>query len=163
MNQNAPVLIPAKRFGVWIRLYERFLLEPSPAVGSNAYVAPVIQPITDADRLLLRPDVRIFTVSITTSQTFDMATVPQGQRWKVYFVRMELAGGTWTHNRIDFQDPGGQAIAVDEYAQTGGSELKEFTNPLTIDELWAIRVNVDSHSVTGNGQLTVLIEVEDAF
>lgn len=92
-----------------------------------------------------------------------MATVPLGERWKVYFIRMELAGGTWTHNRLDFRDPGLNAISVDEYTATGGSELKEFSNPLTIDELWQIRVNVNSHSVTGNGQLSVLIEVEDAF
>lgn len=165
MNQNggSPVLIPAKRFNVWSRLYNRFLLEPHPAVGSNSYVSPVVQPVTQADRLLQTPDVRVTTVEIVGTATVTMATVPLGERWTLSFMEMVLAGGTWTHNRLDLRDPGGQNMIVDSYGATGGSELFQPNSPITLDELWQIRVNINSHSVNGNGQLTILIEVEDAF
>jgi len=162
-NDVPPVLIPAKQFNVWSRLYNRFQLEPFPASGSNAFVSPVIQPITDADRLLRAPDVRIFTVSITSMTTVVMATVPAGERWTMTFIEMLLAGGVWTHNRMQVNDPAGQGMPVNTYASSGASVVKEFSTPVTIEELWTIRVNIDDFTSVGNGQLAVLLEVENAF
>jgi len=155
--------IPSKQFDVWTRLYKRYLLEPGPLLVTRAALGLTVLPVTQADRLLQRPDVRVFTVSITSQSTFTMATVPLGERWTLSFMEMVLAGGTWTHNRLDLRDPGGANMIIDNYTATGGSELFQPNTPVTLDELWEIRVNVNSHSGAGNGQLTVLIEVEDAF
>jgi len=155
--------IPSKQFDLWTRLYKRYLLEPGPLVVSRAGVGLTVLPVTQADRLLITPAIRSFTVTIDASAGFTMATVPLGERWTLYFLQMQQASGTWTHNRLDLKAPDGENMPVDEYSATSGSELKEFNSPLTIDELWEITVNINSHSVNGDGLLDVLIEVEDAF
>lgn len=164
MNDYPPVLIPAKQFDVWTRLYKRFLLEPGPAVGSNAYVAPVVQPITDSDRLLQIPEVRISTINIVATGGIVMFNVPDGERWMMLFNRMRLSGGTWTHNNISLrQRSGGDLIQINEYTASGGAVIFEPQSPMLIDEDWDIVVNVDSFVGAGNAVMQVYILVEAAF
>jgi len=163
LNGGGPILLPAKRFNVWSRLYNRFLLEPLPAVGSNAYVAPVIQPVTDADRLLQTLALESSTVSITSAIGFVVATVPSGQRWTVQFMRVRRSSGTWTHNTFLIRSNLDIPMEIRNYTQTATSELWELLKPLELDEGWQLSVNVDTWSVTGNMVTDLLILREDAF
>ena len=162
-NGDGPALLPAKRFNVWSRLYNRFLLEPFPAVGSNAYVAPVIQPVTDADRLLQALAIETTTVVVTSNATFVVVTVPPGQRWTVSFWRTRLSSGTWTHNTFAITSPTGDAMTIHEYAESATSELWELAKQLELDEGWQLQVNVATHRVNGNMVTDLLIQREDAF
>lgn len=164
MNQNGEVvLLPAKRYAVWSRLYQRFLLEPAPAVGSNAFVAPVIQPITDADKLLQRSVVETITTVINNQATFVIVTVPKGERWTLSIWNTRKSTGTWTHNFFSTQGPEGSAMTVHTYTPTTGTELWEPRLPLVLDEGWQLKVNADSHSVDGNMISGLLVLKEDAF
>ena len=163
LNGDGPILLPAKRFNVWSRLYNRFLLEPLPAVGSNAYVAPVIQPVTDADRLLQRLEIESSTVSVTSAIGFVVATVPKGERWTVNIMRVRLSSGTWTHNTFLIRSPADIPMEIHVYTQSSTSELWEPITPLELDEGWQLSVNVDSFSGTGNMITDLLTLKEDAF
>lgn len=165
MNQNGegPVLIPAKRFSVWSRLYERFLLEPSPPVGSNAYVAPVIQPVTDADRLLRTPTIATVLVSVTAVGDTVFHTVPAGERWTLGFMRASRGSGTMTHSSFFVADIANVPMLVALYPSEAETHLQEFSQPLIVDEGWDIGVGFDAHSVTGDVRVTILYEREDAF
>jgi len=163
LNGDGPILLPAKRFNVWSRLYQRFLLEPLPAVGSNAYVAPVIQPVTDADRLLQRLEVETSTVSVTSAIGFVVATVPAGERWTVQFMRVRLSSGTWTHNTFLIRTPTDAPMEIHNYTQSSAAELWELLKPLELDEGWQLSVNVDTFSGTGNLVTDLLVLKEDAF
>jgi len=163
LNGDGPALLPAKRFNVWSRLYNRFLLEPFPAVGSNAYVAPVIQPVTDADRLLQALAVESSTVSVTSAIGFVVATVPKGERWTVQFMRARLSSGTWTHNTFLIRTPADVPMEIHNYTQSSAAELWELLKPLELDEGWQLSVNVDTFSGTGNLITDLLILREDAY
>jgi len=163
MNGDGPVLLPAKRFNVWSRLYNRFLLEPLPAVGSNAYVAPVIQPVTDADRLLQALAIETSTVVVSSNIGFVVATVPKGERWIIQIMRVRRSDGTWTHNTFLVRDPSDAPMEIHNYAQTSTAELWELLKPLELDEGWQLSVNVDTHSVNGNMVTDLLILREDAY
>lgn len=163
LNGDGPALLPAKRFNVWSRLYNRFLLEPFPAVGSNAYVAPVIQPVTDADRLLQALAIEASTVVVSSNIGFVVATVPQGERWTVSFWRTRLSSGTWTHNEFLIRSPADQPMTIHDYTQSSTAELWELLKPLELDEGWQLQVNVDTHSVNGNMVTDLLILREDAY
>jgi len=163
MNGDGPALLPAKRFNVWSRLYNRFLLEPFPAVGSNAYVAPVIQPVTDADRLLQRLEIESSTVSVTSAIGFVVTTVPKGERWTLQFMRVRLSSGTWTHNTFLIRSPADTPMEIRNYTQSSTSELWELQKPLDLDEGWQLSVNVDSFSSTGNMITDLLVLKEDAY
>jgi len=163
LNGDGPALLPAKRFNVWSRLYSRFLLEPFPAVGSNAFVAPVIQPVTDADRLLQRLAIESSTISVTSAIGFVVATVPKGERWTVSIMRVRLSSGTWTHNTFLIRDPTDSPMEIHNYTQSSTSELWEPINPIELDEGWQLSVNVDSFSATGNLVTDLLCLKEDAF
>lgn len=163
MNENPLGLaIPSKRFDVWSRLYARYLLEPHPA-GVGVGVQPVIQPITDSDRLLQVPEVRVATVSIDSQAGFVMFAVPDGERWLMMFNRMRVSGGTWTHNNISLRPPGGDLIQISEYSASSGSVIFEPQTPFLIDQAWDIIVNVNDFTSTGNGVMQVYILVESAF
>lgn len=155
--------LPSKRFQLYSRLYSRFLLEPLPAVGSNAALSPLILPTTDVDELLRVPELELFTVAITSAVGFVMATVPAGERWTVTFIRMVLQSGTWTHNRIDIEDPAGTNLPIDRYTASADEELKELINPLVLDEGWDIVLNVNSFTAGGDAQLGIYRLREDAF
>ena len=80
--------LPAKRFDVWRRLYERFLLEPDPAKQSRAEVGTLIVPVTQVDVLLLASAGDRTAYDLTAaSGTFRGLTVPAGERW--YLGKME--------------------------------------------------------------------------
>lgn len=159
MNQ----LIPSKRFDVWRRLYTRFLLEPLPAEGSSAGVSSVILPVTDADRLLRTPEIEIFQVSVTGTGLTAFATVPAGRRWMINELRVARASGTMTHQGITFTAPDGSEMTVYSYASQAEAELWECFKQQTLDPGWIISVSFDAHSVTGNVDLQVFREAEDAF
>ena len=163
LNGDGPALLPAKRFNVWSRLYNRFLLEPFPAVGSNAYVAPVIQPVTDADRLLQALAIESSTVSVTSAIGFVVATVPKGERWTVSFMRARLSSGTWTHNTFLIRSNLDQPMEIHNYSQSSTAELWELLKPLELDEGWQLSVNVDSFTGTGNLITDLLLLKEDAY
>ena len=162
-NRDGPVLLPAKQFNVWSRLYNRFKLEPLPAVGSNAYVAPVIQPVTDADRLLQTLDIESSTVVVTSNISFVVATVPKGQRWTITQWRTRLSSGTWTHDTYLLKTPTGVSMTIHEYTAVATSELWDLPQALALDEGWQMTVNVNTHSVNGNMITDLLILREDAF
>jgi len=155
--------IPSKAFEVWIRLYRRYALEPLPLQESRAGVLPIIQPITDADRLLRLPTIDTSTVEVTAVGWISMLTVPEGQRWGLGFTRAVRASGTMTHNAFRVVSPTGALMTVHEYTGTAGSELKEWLQELILDQGWTLQVFVDTHSVTGNMQMDVLFELEEAF
>jgi len=165
LNQNGegPVLIPAKQYQVWSRLYNRFLLEPSPAVGSNAYVSPIIQPITDADRLLKQLSIGEETLAIAAIGVAVFFTVPGGERWSVTYQRAARASGTMTHNSFVIVSPAGVEMEIDEYTQTAATHLHEYLQPLVLDEGWGLGVFIDTHSVAGNVECQILYEQESAF
>jgi len=158
-----PEVLPSKRFEIYGRLYSRFLLEPLPAVGSNAALSPLIIPTTDVDELLRVPQIETFVVGITSAVGFVMATVPLGERWTVTFIRMALIDGTWTHNSMSIANPDGGDIPILPYTQTAGAQLNQLTNPLVLDEGWTIRMNVDTFSSGGDAQCKVYSLREDAF
>jgi len=162
-NGDGPVLLPAKQFKVWTRLYDRFLLEPSPAIGSNAYVAPVIQPVTDADRLLQALDIESSTIDVTSAIGFVVATVTQGQRWTVSFWRSRVSSGTWTHNGFSIVSPAGVSMTLHSYATSSQAELWELSQPLVLDEGWQLQVNVNGYTSQGDLITNLLILREDAF
>ena len=159
-----PVLLPAKQWNVWSRLYGRFKLEPSPAVGSNAYVSPIIQPTTDADRLLKQTvGVDFPTVSVTVNQRYIITTVPSGERWTIMYLRVRRSSGTWTWNNFQVGLPDGFSMEVHEFAQEATSTLWQLSPWLELDEGMEIAVNVDTWSVIGNLNSEALYLREDAF
>ena len=164
LEGNGRVPIPSKRFDVWQRLYQRYTLEPGPVGELSApALSTLVVPTTSADRLLSMPDIRVSTFVVDAQETTFAVSVPAGERWLVRYVRVALVDGTWTHDRFDLQDPGGASIPINNYTQTATAELYEPFSPFTLDQAWQIRVNVDTFSVAGNGQVSVYIEVEDAF
>jgi len=162
-NGEGPVLLPAKRFTVWSRLYNRFLLEPAPAVGSNAFISPIIQPITSADNLLKTARVRTTTQSVTGTGDKTFFTVPKGERWTVGFIRVSRNSGTMTYTNYLLQDAAGLSCQVEIFASEAETHLFEFSTPRLIDEGWDIQVFFDAHSVTGNVTMVIIYEEEAAF
>jgi len=158
-----PILIPAKQFSVWSRLYNRFQLEPEPAVGSNAFVSPVIQPITDADRLLKTPVIAAETVSVTAIGSVVFHTVPLGDRWTLLAQRAARASGTMTFTFFEVGDPSAVVMQLNQFASQAESQLYEYKQGVNLDEGWTIRVFFDAHSVVGDVTSTILYEREDAF
>lgn len=164
VNGGDRAAIPSKRFDVWQRLYDRYTLEPGSIEGiSPPALSTLIAPTTDADRLLSIPDAKLLTVATVAQATLTLATVPQGERWTVRFFRVALDTGTWTHNRIDVRSPGNVGIPISAYAQSSTSHLFEPNTPVLLDELWDIRLNIDTFTTGGDAQLKILVDVEDAF
>lgn len=75
---------PSKRFDVWRRLYQRFLIEPFPSDG-DVGVSTIISPTTDADALLRTTLIAGYTLSLIGSAgTFvNAVTVPDDKLWVV--------------------------------------------------------------------------------
>lgn len=155
--------IPSKRFDVWSRLYNRYSLEPHPAIGSLAAVALTVQPITDADRLLRRGDIDVSLFAVVAQATVTVRTVPAGERWTLYAIEAGVASGTYTHNQFSIGDLDNESIAISDYTATGTSENYQLPVPLVLDELWTVRVNINDFTGAGNLQTKLLIDIEDAY
>jgi len=75
--------IPSKEYEVYRRLYARYLLEPFPVEGSQAWVSPVIVPVTNADELLASSQIvaQAEDISASAGVYVPYFTVPAGRRW----------------------------------------------------------------------------------
>ena len=155
--------IPSKQFNVWSRLYTRFRLEPHPLVESRAAVAMDVQPITDADQLLRRPNVErtVFTVTGTGVQL--VRTVPAGERWTVNLIRVTLLDGTWTHSNVQLNDPNGDQMILNAWSSSSGSILTDLNKDVIADEGWEFYVNISAYTAQGFLHFDLLKLVEDAF
>ena len=163
VSNGGPALLPAKQFNVWSRLYGRFLLEPGPAVGGNAYVSPVILPVTDADRLLKTADIETSQVTVTGIARFVVLTVTEGERWTILFWRTRRSGGVWNLDEFSVVTPTGVRMTVHQFTSNPTAELWELQQPLELDEGWDMEVNVDAHTSDGLMTTDLFILREDAF
>ena len=127
-------------------------------------MAPVIQPITDADRLLKQLTNQASAVtSITAALTFELYTVPLGKRWTVFMARARRSSGVWGFDSYGFKDPAGVAMPVEEFASTTTDHLWQLAVPIPLDEGWKVTVNVDTWTSIGDMNMNMLVEEEDAF
>jgi len=157
-------VIPSKKFDAWTRLYRRFLLEPRPANGVGVGVGKGIVPVTDADRLLQATQGEVLdTVAVTTNTRYTIATVPDGERWTVMYLRVRKSDGTWTFNNFQIILTDGFAMEIHEFTASSSSELWQVNPWLEMDEGQSLAVNVNTHSVNGNMNSDILRLKEDAF
>jgi len=134
-----------------------------PAVGSNAFVSPIIQPITDADRLLQALTLEQSVVIADAAARFVIFTVPKDERWTLMFLRSRRSSGTWTMDEFSTVNPAGLRMTIHTAASTAASILWELNKNLELDEGWQLELDVDTHSVNGNISSDVLVLKQDAF
>lgn len=150
--------IPSKRFDAFTRLYQRYLLEPSPAVGSILSVAAQIQPVTFADDLLrvTRLDGVEGDISVTAGTNVVYFTVPDGKRWTL--VHAFLPGTTsntklWVGNnttRLGWTPSSGSEAAID---------MANFVIP----EAWSLGLQGTGNAGDDERTLVLFYYEEDAF
>lgn len=151
--------IPSKRFDVWRRLYQRFLLEPSPAEASRAEVLTSIQPITDVDQIVADSTIRSATFDLTgSSGTFMGFTVPAGERWRTGFIFREATTGN-THMRADLFDED-NALSEMRLSLQGTNEAFLDTRGLVLDEGERIGFNTSQNAGDGSRLFSVEFQLE---
>ena len=87
-----------KRFAIWQRIYERYLLEPlNGAQPTTPQVSEVIVPVINADTLLRTPvmDAITLDLDVATGTLVIAFTVPEGQEWEL--VQIDIDGTTANH------------------------------------------------------------------
>ena len=154
---------PARRFELWRRLYRRFLIEPLPAQSTDQpSVLTSIQPVTDADELLVTRRVIRTVVVTSAAQQEIIYTVPVAKRAVVISAWFALSTGTYTldawllHDGTNSLPLAVLASVTEDARQFGGARLKMETG-------WTFRVSLDAHSSEGNLTTGLLVEEEDAF
>lgn len=150
---------PAKRFDVWRRLYNRFLIEPFPAgEGDTPGVATTIFPVTDADKLL--------SVQVSATATNNLTagagtyvpyfTVPTGKRWRVKnFMRF----GTTAVSAILVLVSGSAAVHLNQQVVAG----QELVLDLPLDENGSMGLITTGDAGDGAVRADIVYEEEDAF
>jgi len=154
---------PARRFELWRRLYTRFLIEPLPAgLTDQPGVATLIQPITDADELLIDRTIQSADVTITAPGQFTGYTVPAGKRATIRAASLTLLTGTYTIDAWLLVD-GSTAVVLQRLASVTVSATTFEGQEIKAETGWELRVNVDAESVNGDLRIGLLVEEEDAF
>lgn len=90
-------------------------------------------------------------------------SVPKGKRWTMTFMRASRASGTMTYNAFLEQDAEGLSNSMEIFTSEANVHLKEFQQPVQLDENWDVIVFFDVHSVTGNVTVVITYEEEAAF
>jgi len=114
-------MLESKRFSIWRRLGQRFLLEDQPPTGQGAQVFTQILPTTDADTLLRQPTWVRNSVDLTGSGSAFVAThtVPAGERWTILaYTRQSTSAAT----EVDIR-PEGQSLSMQIGVYGTSSEL----------------------------------------
>ena len=159
--------IPSKRFSLWTRLYNRFILEPGPAAESRTAVGTTIVPVTFADLLLRESRGQTGdTPSITAAASgfFVGLTVPSGLRWHVLVVDFFRASGDNDVDQIRFGDVSRSVDVVISRFAGAANQSTVLGSPLPLDEGDTISVRADG---TGAGAtvftVRAWVEEESAF
>ena len=161
MNRNGEgqLTIPSRSIGVWRRLYTRYSLEPYPASVAPD-VAKTIQPVTNADDLLWRPEIKTDTVEVSVS-TIVVATVPTGERWTWYAFAGNVVGGDRDIDRVIVGDGSNSMVLSEFTAVADRQEL--WPEPFTMLEGWTIQVRGAGGTTNGDWGFGNYIRIEDVF
>jgi len=149
---------PARRFDLWRRLYNRFLIEPFPAESAGPAVSTTVQPVTDADALLRVPTIQNATGDLEVAGGAHVAyfTVPAGKRWNLIWA---LRGATTGSSQVTI------AIAPAEMTLFGVGTVVAAQSivGVRLDEGDSVGMAATNNAADGAITLQVLYEEEDAF
>jgi len=160
VQEHALVGIPSKEFEVWRRLYARFLLEPMPAEGSQAWVSPVITPVTDADDLLATPriDSEAKDIQAAAGVYVPYFTVPTGRRWLLKGLRKPA---TTAITRVLLRDTI-NGVNLDMSAdQTAGENVLRLA--VKMPAAWSIGLVTTGNAGDSNRTMTIMYEEQRDF
>ncbi|KKK87000.1 hypothetical protein LCGC14_2757610 [marine sediment metagenome] len=162
-EQGRSIWLVSEAHRLFGRLYTRFKVS-SMALG-RVWISPIIQPITDLDKLAKRPIAyeEIAAYTVTGTGTFRVYTCPEGLRQHIQIMRVQVRTGTWTYDQVSIVR-GGVTVQVHSFgAATAIPALWEPNVPFILDEADGIEVQVDGYSGSGDLRLSLLLEEEDAF
>jgi len=150
---------PSKLFDLWRRLYDRFAIEPRPALGGDEgpSISTLIQPVTDADALLRDPELQTSRVLQTTSAVIYY-TVPADERWHWFGYHALRAAGDRDITSIDIADLA-ISMRIEVFAAVG-ERASFFAKELRLESGWTIRLDGSGGTTDGNWDLDVYLEVE---
>jgi len=150
---------PSKRFDLWRRLYDRFLIEPFPASeeGEGPAIGTTILPVTDADALLRDPDLQTSTQAQTTS-AIVYYTVPAGERWYLVGYHAFRVGGDRDVNAVAVSN-GVMAMNIDAFTAVS-ERVHHFPEKLRLETGWTIRLDGNGGTTDGNWTMEIWVEVE---
>lgn len=163
---NPEFTIPSRALEVWRRLYTRFRLEPFPAsVGPD--VSKTIIPVTQADALLTsytRVTGDSATMGAASTNTFDVITVPAGERWTVYFIEVQRLTGDNTFDALLIRSGiQGGVVKISSFA-AAASFLADMNKAFVLAGGDAMAVDAAGAGVaTTTARMIVWVGVEDAF
>jgi hypothetical protein len=150
-----------RRPSILRRLTDRLGIEPL-AQASDMNLSPQVVGITNLDELLAETKIAAFTISVTANAYYTLATVPVGKRWKIVSYRISRQSGTYTFSYTAIVNAAGVSTIVDEYV-AATSRQHNPPQKFPMDEGSYIRILTGGYSVTGDLELSMLYEEEDAF
>lgn len=153
--------IPSRALEVWRRLYTRYSLEPFPAsIGPD--VSKTIQPVTQADLLLMTPEVRFNEFESVGSSDVIAVTVPDGERWRLHTVQIIRLGGDKDVSSVSIFD-GITAMRVVKLVNET-DVVEQFQNSFVMEPGWQVRVRYTAAgTIEGTWRFNGYVEVEDLF
>jgi len=157
LNGDFRQTIPSKSIEVWRRLYARFNLEPGPASVSPD-VSKTIQPVTDVDRLLTTPEVRMVG-TVSFNGALDVLVVPEDEIWALGAYSIFRTSGDRVLTQIDIRDVFGSKINLDTPASVSVTE-NIFGNKLRMGPGWLFRITVGGGTTNGSWTVETHVEVE---
>lgn len=144
------------------RITDKFKL--SQGEYSDFELSETVIPTTDIDKLIVQNKTTIATVSATGTGWLLMYTVPTGKRIKPKSIFGRISSGTYTYSDIGIEQRDNSSSQVVVHTQTGAATMfKDFANNLQLEQGDKIYFFIATHSVTGNAQIQMAFEEEDAF
>jgi len=117
-------------------------------------IPSIIQPVISIDELMKVSNIHASGGDITEIEVYTIATVPEGKRWIVSAIAVELSSGVWTVDALGIYDEVGHAIWIERASSV--TTLEWLGHPLMIESGWSIVVHVDGYTSTGNMNKRVL-------
>lgn len=160
---------PSRRFSLWSRLQQRFLVESLPAqMSETPGVLSTVQPITDADELLTNwGGVDASTISITAglAGTFGVVTPGDGLRLLLVGYFIDRTGGDNNVDRIELFDRSENIVVrLDEF--TAAAERLFFVpgQPIPLEEGDLLQLHTDGSGAAASVfRMRAWVGSQDAF
>lgn len=154
--------IPSRSISLWRRLYTRFALEPGPATVSPD-VSKTIIPVTQADLLLVTPEVRLYVFTSVNNTVVTAVTVPDQERWELYAYDLFSAGGSRQADQVRIDEGAAPEVTFQTFT-LGTGDIWRADQPFLLEAGWRLRVRFGDVGVgDGDWHMALLLRVEALF